>query len=81
MSMPLSHSYPLTETGFDALRTKLLALGVTIPAGTRGTVSGVRDILLGYDFTGALLTITILKKPVLIPAGEVWKVVDQWVAG
>jgi len=71
-------SYPLTQAGFDALRSKLLSIGITIPGGTDGTIDH-RGIVLKYHFDGAQLAVSVQKKPFLIPTGEIWKAVDSWI--
>jgi hypothetical protein len=73
-------TYPMSQSAFDALRTRLLEAGVTLPDGYFGTLE-YRGIKLKYSFDGEKLTLSVQQKPFLIPAGEIWKVVDGWVSG
>jgi ABC-type sulfate transport system permease subunit len=70
-------TYPLTQAGFHALRTRLLSMGATVPDGTDGTIS-TRGIVLKYHFDGKQLTLSILEKPFLIPSALIWSTVDEW---
>lgn len=71
-------TYQLAPSGFDALRTKLLQSGITLPSGSDGTISQ-HGIELKYHYDGKTLTLTVQKKPFLIPAAMIWKTVDEWV--
>jgi hypothetical protein len=72
-------TYPLTAQQFDALRTRLLQQGVTLPDGADGVLAHF-GIELGYHYDGAKLTLKILKKP-FIPTSMIWEQVDKWVVG
>jgi hypothetical protein len=72
-------TYPLTPQQFDALRTRLLQLGITLPDGTDGVLAH-SGIELGYHYDGVNLTLKILKKP-FIPTSMIWERVDKWVLG
>lgn len=74
-------TYLLTPAGFDALRTKLLDLGITLPSGADGVLS-YNGIELKYRYDGsAALTLTVMKKPMLVPSSLIWEQVDKWIAG
>ena len=70
-------TYPLTLAGFNALRTKLLAMGVTLPSGLDGMLSH-DGVILKYHYDGSTLTLSIQKKPFYIPASMIWGEVDGW---
>lgn len=77
-------TYSLTPQQFDALRTKLLSQGITIPSGTDGGFSiptPLGEVEAKYHYDGSKLTLTILKKPVFLSASRIWQSVDQWVLG
>jgi hypothetical protein len=73
-------TYPLSPSGFTALRAKLLELGVTLPSDSEGTVS-YRGIELKYSYDAPELTLTVEKKPFFVPASLIWENVDEWMAG
>ena len=73
-------TYPLSPSGFAALRTRLLELGVTLPADSDGTIS-YNGIELKYHYDGvAQLTLSIQKRPFLAPASMIWEQVDKWLS-
>ncbi len=71
-------TYPMTQAGFDALRTRLLAAGVTIPT-DYGNLT-FQGITLKYSFNGEFLGLSIQRKPFLIPSAMIWGQVDKWIA-
>jgi hypothetical protein len=71
-------TYSLTPQQFAALRTKLLETGITLPSDSQGVLS-FKGIELKYRYDGAKLTLSILKRPMLIPASLIWEQVDKWV--
>ena len=71
-------TYSLTPTQFNALRSKLLSQGIQLPSDSQGVLSFKR-IELKYNYDGAKLTLSILKRPMLIPASMIWEQVDKWV--
>jgi hypothetical protein len=75
-------TYSLSQTGFDQLRTRLLANGITLPTGTDGEIS-YKGIRLKYHFDPAKqqMTLAILEKPFIAPSAMIWEKVDQWIAG
>ena len=73
-------TYPLTPQQFAALRTRLLASGVTLPAEAYGTLA-YSGITLKYSYDGQKLALSIQQKPFLIPSGIIWNKVDEWMAG
>jgi|HubBroStandDraft_2_1064218.scaffolds.fasta_scaffold134358_4 hypothetical protein len=72
-------TYPLTPQQFSVLRTRLLELGATLPAENEGTLS-YSGIDLKYHYDGAALTLSILKRPIFVPASMIWEKVDEWVS-
>ena len=72
-------TYPLTTTGFDALRTKLLSMGVTLPSDSDGTLSH-DGVTLKYRYDGTALTLSIQQKPFYVPASLIWDEVDGWLS-
>lgn len=73
--------YTLTPDQFNALRTRLLEAGVTLPDGSQGILS-FKNIDLKYNYNGShLLTLSILKRPFLIAPSLIWAQVDSWVQG
>jgi hypothetical protein len=73
-------TYPLNLTQFAALRLKLLGNGITLPSDSQGVLS-FKGIELKYAYDGAKLTLSILKRPMLIPPSMIWEQVDKWVQG
>lgn len=72
-------TYPLTPSGFTALRTRLLELGVTLPAEDAGVLS-YQGIVLNYNYDGITLTLSIRQKPFIVPSSMIWDQVDKWIA-
>ena len=72
-------TYQLTPQGFAALRTRLLELGVTLPAEASGDLL-YQGIKLRYSYDGEALQLSIQQKPFLVPASMIWERVDQWLA-
>jgi len=79
--------YAVTPAQFNQLRTWLLELGTTLPAESEGELTylpsgkaAAAAIVLKYHYDGAQLTLSILKRPMLISPGRVWAVVDSWLA-
>jgi len=73
-------TYLLTPAGFDALRTKLLELGITLPSGADGVLP-YKGIELKYHYDGsAVLTMTVIKRPMWIPSSLIWEKVDGWLS-
>jgi len=70
-------TYPLTPQQFSALRTKLLELGISLPAESTGLLS-YQGITLGYSYDGQTLTLTEGKKPFFAPWSLIWDKVDEW---
>lgn len=78
-------TYSLTPEQFSALRTKLLEMGVTLPAENSGTLAH-SGITLKYNYrppdsmhvTGSL-TLSVQQKPFLIPESMIWNQVDTWI--
>jgi hypothetical protein len=74
-------TFPLTPQQFDALRTRLLTLGITLPDGTDGTIAS-NGVELKYHYDGAgVLTLAILKKPWIAPTQVIWDQVGKWIQG
>lgn len=73
-------TYSLTPQQFTALRSKLLEAGITVPSDITGVLS-FKNIELKYTYTGGSLTLSILKRPILIPPSMIWDAVDGWIAG
>lgn len=71
-------TYPLTPTQFNALRAKLLLQGIQLPSDSQGVLS-FKGIELKYNYDGAKLTLSVLKKPFLIAESLIWGEVDKWV--
>jgi hypothetical protein len=71
-------TYSLTPTQFNALRSKLLLQGIQLPSDSQGVLS-FKGIELKYNYDGAKLTLSVLKKPFLIPESLIWGEVDKWV--
>lgn len=71
-------TYPLTPTQFNALRTKLLSQDIQLPSDSQGVLS-FKGIELKYNYDGAKLTLSVLKKPFLIAESLIWGEVDKWV--
>ena len=72
-------TYPLTPQGFAALRTRLLELGVTLPAEDDGVLA-YSGIELKYHYDGAAkLTLSVQKKPIWVSTSLIWEKVDGWV--
>lgn len=72
-------TYSLTPDQFAALRTRLLELGVTLPAEDDGTLV-YQGITLGYHYDGATLTLKVQQKPFFVPTSMIWDQVDRWIA-
>ncbi len=70
-------TYPLTPQQFSALRTKLLELGVTLPAGDVGILEH-SGITLSYSYDGTSLRLKIEDKPFFAPTSLIWDKVDEW---
>jgi len=73
-------TYPLTPQQFDALRTRLLQMKIALPLYSEGVIAQ-NGIELKFHYDGAKLTLSIQKKPALIPGAMIWKTVDEWIAG
>ena len=71
-------TYPLTPTQFNALRAKLLLQGIQLPSDSQGVLS-FKGIELKYNYDGAKLTLSVLKKPFLIAESLIWGEVDKWI--
>jgi hypothetical protein len=71
-------TYSLTATQFNALRAKLLSQGIQLPSDSQGVLS-FKGIELKYNYNGSKLTLSVLKKPFLIPESLIWGEVDKWV--
>jgi hypothetical protein len=77
-------TYPLTPQQFAALRTRLLEAGITLPAESQGILE-FKGIQLKYAYfppdsmRAGSLTLSILKRPMLIPASMIWERVDGWI--
>lgn len=77
-------TYPLTPSQFSALRTRLLEAGITLNAAPGLYQNGVLSYLriqLKYNYDGVKLTLSILKRPMLISANLIWGQVDGWIGG
>lgn len=70
--------FPLIPSQFDALRSKLLTMGVTLPSGSDGLIS-YSNIDLKYHYDGAKLTLSVVKKPFLIAESLIWEKVGEWI--
>jgi hypothetical protein len=79
-------TYPLTPSQFNALRTRLLEAGITLPNDKQGVLS-FKGIELKYSYfppdsmRSGSLVLSILKRPLLISANLIWGQVDQWIGG
>jgi hypothetical protein len=74
-------TYPLSPSGFAALRSKLLELGVALPSDSAGTLS-YRGIELWYSYDGSSeLMLRVEKKPLLLSSSMIWEQVDKWIVG
>ena len=82
-------TYPLTPTQLNQLRTRLLELGVTLPDGQEGVLihGGIQlkyfyspetTQLFGPNQPG-VLTLSIVKKPLVVPAAAIWAQVGGWI--
>jgi len=71
--------YPLTTEQFNALRTRLLGMGISIPNGSDGEISH-SGLTLKYSYSGSALTLTISNKPWIVSERMIWDKVDQWLA-
>ena len=71
-------TYPLTPQQFATLRTRLLEAGVTLPSDNQGVLS-FRGIELKYNYDGATLTLSILKRPWIFAPSLIWQQVDGWI--
>ena len=84
-------TYPLTPTQLNQLRTRLLELGVTLPDGQEGVlIHGGIQLKYFYSPTSycagtpnlaspGVLTLSILKKPLVLPASAIWVQVGAWI--
>jgi hypothetical protein len=76
-------TYPLTPEQFNALKTKLIQMGVQLEDGNDGEIA-YKGIKLKYRYwppdsmRSGSLTLTILEKPFLISQGLIWGKVDEW---
>ena len=70
-------TYPLTTQQFNALRTHLLLSGIQIPSDGQGIIA-FKGIQLKYNYDGTTLTLSILKRPMLISPTLIWGQIDQW---
>jgi hypothetical protein len=75
-------TYPLTPSGFDALKAKLAESGVILTPGSSSSVISYQGIRLAWAYDGAAtLTLKILEKPFLVPTSMIWDQVDKWIQG
>lgn len=70
-------TYPLSPSGFSALRSRLLELGVTLPADTEGTLEH-RGVYLQYRYIPGTLTLKIIRQPIIVATWYIWNQVDKW---
>ena len=70
-------TYVLSPSGFSALRTRLLELGVTLPDGNAGRIRS-NGVVLEYQYDGETLTLKGIEKPFIAPWSMVWAKVDEW---
>ena len=82
-------TYPLTPTQLNQLRTRLLELGVTLPDGQEGVlIHGGIQLKYFYaptascfgSVTPGCLTLSIQKKPLVLPASAIWVQVGAWIS-
>lgn len=71
-------TYSVSPIQFSALRTRLMELGVTLPAESDGVISH-SGIELKYHYDGAVLTLSVQKRPMLLPVSFIWTQVDKWI--
>jgi hypothetical protein len=75
MAQPQSRSYPLTDP--TALAAKIAAEGgpAVDPTQATGEATG-KGVTLGWTIVGGMITITIINKPMLVPASFIWSKID-----
>jgi len=76
-------TFPCTPAQFNALRSRLLEQGITIPSGDDGIISTETPahIALKYHYDGdSTLTLSILEKPLFLPSAMIWEKVSEWIA-
>lgn len=73
-----SKTYSITSKQFLAIGQ---ALQMPADSPWWGTLPEFNGVVLEYAYNGTLLTLTIEKKPMLVPSVHVWEFIDQWLAG
>ena len=68
----------ISRTTFEQIKADLRALGVEVPGGDACTIEhrGARGSLAYSEATGRL-DVSILEKPVFVPEGVVWNLLDR----
>lgn len=78
----MKRQYTITRDQLNALRLVIKSTGYTLPEGDSGPLSYKSlpgEIEGTFEYTEPVLTLTITKKPFLLPVKVIWGEIDEHV--